>query len=218
MTDKEYQRYMKGFFEQYYQKLSQSELAIMLPLDETEKDMWSDAADPNEEWKKWKLVPAAINETEIEDLEKEIAAKLPLSLRAFLTVYHHYFEYPIGRNSLFNQFEAVRNAWNPTLVKFGYLPFTWDAEGYYIRCIKLERIPEEEKCSIYQIDHEVLFGFDEKMVGKQQIDENMMFVSQNLCTYLDEILNDRDRDSIIEAAKCERGEHLCEILTSSGAA
>ena len=74
-------------FEQYYQKLSQNECSIKLPLDEYEKEMWSDDANPKEEWKKWKLVPATISEKEIEDLEKKIAAKLPFSLKAFLTVY-----------------------------------------------------------------------------------------------------------------------------------
>lgn len=54
-------------------------------------------------------------------------------------------------------------------------------------------MPEEEKCSIYQIDHEILFDFDEKTVEKYQIDENMTFISQNLLTYLDEILNDKEQ-------------------------
>lgn len=193
MVYKEYQQYMKHFFEQYYQKLSKNEIAVMLPLDESEKEMWSDDANPQEEWKKWKLVPSTIGDKEIEDLENEIDVKLPLSLKAFLTVYHHYFENPIGRNSFLEPFETIRNAWNPILVQYGYLPFTWDKDGYYIRCIKLEKMPEEEKCSIYQIDHEILFDFDEKTVEKHQIDENMTFISQNLLTYLDEILNDKEQ-------------------------
>ena len=164
MVDKEYRQYMKHFFEQYYHKLSQNEINIKLPLDESEKEMWSDDANPKEEWKKWKLVPATISEKEIEDLENEIAVKLPLSLKAFLTVYYHYFEDPIGRNSFSEPFEAIENAWNPILVRYGYLPFTWDKDGYYIRCIKLEQMPDEEKCGIYQIDHELLFNFDEKTV------------------------------------------------------
>ncbi len=199
MVDKEYRQYMKHFFEQYYHKLSQNEINIKLPLDESEKEMWSDDANPKEEWKKWKLVPATISEKEIEDLENEIAVKLPLSLKAFLTVYYHYFEDPIGRNSFSEPFEAIENAWNPILVRYGYLPFTWDKDGYYIRCIKLEQMPDEEKCGIYQIDHELLFNFDEKTVEKQQIDKNMQFISQNLLTYLDEILNDKDKDSLMES-------------------
>ncbi len=201
MNYTEYQQYMKHFFEQYYEKLSKEEYDIMIPLDETQKEMWSDDADPEEEWKKWKLVLASIDDKEIKNLEKEIGITLPLSLKAFLTVYHHYFECPIGRNPLFEPFEAIKNAWNPVLVKYGYLPFTWDEEGYYIRCICLEEMPKEEKCGIYQIDHEVLFSFDEETVQKQEIDENMKFVSENLLTYLDEILNDRDKDSMLKNAK-----------------
>lgn len=189
MTYKEYQEYMKNFFEQYYQKLSQDEIGIMLPLDEDEKEMWSDDADPKEEWKKWKLVPATISEKEIEDFEQEIGVKFPLSLKAFLTVYYHCFECPIGRNSFSEHFEGMRDAWNPILVQFGYLPFTWDKGGAYIRCIKLDKMPDKEKCGIYQIDHEVLFDFDEENIEKNQIDKSMTFVSQNLLTYLDEILN-----------------------------
>ena len=94
MTYVEYQEYMRNFFEQYYQKLSQEEIRVKLPLGENEKEMWSDDADPNEEWKKWKLVPARIPDEEIEELEKEIGTRLPLSLKAFLTVTHHCFVVP----------------------------------------------------------------------------------------------------------------------------
>lgn len=200
MTYVEYQQYMRNFFEQYYQKLSRDD-APMLPLGDNEKEMWSDDADPESEWKKWKLVPTAIEDGEIEALEKDIAVTLPLSLRAFLTVYHHYFESPIGRNPFSKHFEAIRNAWNPLLVKFGYLPFTWDEEGYFIRCIRLAEMPKEEKCGIYQIDHEILFDFDEETVTQEEIDENMKFLSQNLLTYLDEILHDKDVDSMWKAAQ-----------------
>ncbi len=201
MTYTEYRQYMKNFFEQYYHKLSQDEISLMHPFEDKGKEMWSDDADPEKEWKKWKMVPADIKEEEIAGLENKIGAKLPLSLKAFLTVYHHYFEAPIGRNSLFQHFEGVLNAWNPVLVKCGYLPFTWDGEGYFIRCIRLAEMPDEEKCGIYQIDHEILFDFDEETVTQEEIDENMRLVSQNLLTYLDEILHDKDPESMQKAAK-----------------
>ncbi|MDE7274624.1 MAG: hypothetical protein K2N95_16485 [Lachnospiraceae bacterium] len=201
MTYSAYQGYMKNFFEQYYQKLSQDEICVMLPLGEDEKEMWSDDADFDAEWKKWKLVPAAIQDEEIKELEKEIGVELPLSLKAFLTVTHHCFDDPIGRNSVAKHFQGVRNAWTPVLVRCGYLPFAWDKEGYFIRCIRLEKMPEEEKCGIYQIDHEVLFDFDEDTVTSEEIDQCMNFISENLLTYLDEILHDRDCDSLQEASQ-----------------
>ena len=201
MTYAEYQEYMRNFFEQYYRKLSRKESQVTLPLGKEEKEMWSDDANPDDEWKKWKLVPALIPDEEIKELEKEIGVKLPLSLRAFLTVTHHCFDNPIGRNSVAEHFEGVRNSWNPVLVRCGYLPFAWDKESYFIRCIRLEKMPEEEKCGIYQIDHEVLFDFDEKTVTPEEIDQRMELISENLLTYLDEILHDRDCDSLREASK-----------------
>lgn len=62
-------------------------------------------------------------------------------------------------------------------------------------------MPEEEKCGIYQIDHEVLFDFDEDMVTPEEIDQRMVFISENLLTYLDEILHDRDCDSLRKASQ-----------------
>ena len=62
-------------------------------------------------------------------------------------------------------------------------------------------MPEEEKCGIYQIDHEVLFDFDENTVMPEEIDQCMELISENLLTYLDEILHDRDRDSLHAASK-----------------
>ena len=83
MTYAEYQEYMRNFFEQYYQKLSQEEIRVTLPLEEEEKEMWSDDVNPNDEWKKWKLVPAMISDGEIKKLEKEgfktPVGKLPLA-------------------------------------------------------------------------------------------------------------------------------------------
>ena len=152
--------------------------------------MWSDNADPNEEWKVWKLIPSTATEQDVENLEKTIETKLPQCLKAFLTVYHHYFDAPIGENPISAPFEAVLDAWNPLLVKHGYLPFTWDEEGYYIRCIDLANMPNEEQCGIYQIDHEILFSLDEDTTKRANITQNMEYLSQNLFTYLESILND----------------------------
>lgn len=190
MTDIQCRQFMKDFFERYYQKLGN--IGIMRPLDESDRAMWSDNADPNEEWKVWKLIPSTATEQDVENLEKTIGTKLPQCLKAFLTVYHHYFDAPIGENPISAPFEAVLDAWNPLLVKHGYLPFTWDEEGYYIRCIDLANMPNEEQCGIYQIDHEILFSLDEDMTKRANITQNMEYLSQNLFTYLESILNDEE--------------------------
>lgn len=190
MTDIQCRQFMKDFFERYYQKLEN--IGIMRPLDESDRAMWSDNADPNEEWKVWKLIPSTATEQDVENLEKTIGTKLPQCLKAFLTVYHHYFDAPIGENPISAPFEAVLDAWNPLLVKHGYLPFTWDEEGYYIRCIDLANMPNEEQCGIYQIDHEILFSLDEDTTKRANITQNMEYLSQNLFTYLESILNDEE--------------------------
>ena len=164
MTLAEYKEHIKKFFEQYYEKLSQDDDNIKRPLGEKNRIMWTDDADADKEWKKWKLVPAKIDENEIEDLEQEIGVKLPSCINAFLTVYHHFFENPICVNPVSEHFKGMKNAWNPILVKHGYLPFSWDRELYYIRCMQLANMPTEEKCGIYQISHEKLFDVDEETV------------------------------------------------------
>ena len=194
MTDTQMRSFMQDFFEQYYQRLGQDGdgIALLRPLEESDRGMWREDADPDEEWKVWKLIPSTVTDQDIEKLETDIGAKLPRCLRAFLTVYHHYFDGPVGVNPISAPFEAVRNAWNPLLVKHGYLPFTWDDDGYYIRCMDLANMPDEERCGICQIDHEVLFSMDEDTAQKEEIAQNMEYLSQNLFTYLESILNEEE--------------------------
>ena len=191
MTNIQARQFMKDFFERYYKKLAQEEdgIAIIRPLDVADRAMWREDADPKEEWKAWKLIPSVVTEQDIKRLEQSIGVKLPECIQAFLTVYHHYFEDPIGKNPISAPFKGFLNAWNPLLVKFGYLPFTWDDGGFYIRCIDLTNMPNEEQCGICQIDHEVLFSLDEDTVQKEEIAQNMEYLSQNLFTYLESILD-----------------------------
>ena len=191
MTNIQARQFMKDFFERYYKKLAQEEdgIAIIRPLDVADRAMWREDADPKEEWKAWKLIPSVVTEQDIKRLEQSIGVKLPECIQAFLTVYHHYFEDPIGKNPISAPFKGFLNAWNPLLVKFGYLPFTWDDGGFYIRCIDLTNMPNEEQCGVYQIDHEILFSMDEDTVQKEEIVQNMEYLSQNLFTYLESILN-----------------------------
>ena len=74
-------------------------------------------------------------------------------------------------------------------MKHGYLPFTWDADGYYIRCMDLANMPDEARCGICQIDHEILFSLDEDTAQRAEIAQDMQYLSQNLFTYLEGILN-----------------------------
>lgn len=189
MDKQQCREFMKDFFEKYYEKLNNEHDGIRLELPEIDERMCASKADEAEEWRKWKLVPSDISEEELNELEIEIGAKMPAVLRTFLSTYFHYFEYPIGRNSIDDKFSAVHNAWNPMLVRFGYIPFAWDEEGYFIRCINMNDMPEEDKCEVCQIDHEIMFGFDENTVTKEEIDENMCYLADNFCDYLNKILD-----------------------------
>ena len=46
-----------------------------------------------------------------------------------------------------------------------------------------------------------MFDFDESTVTPEEIDQCMELIFENLLAYLDEILHDRDRDSLHAASK-----------------
>ena len=72
------------------------------------------------------------------------------------------------------------------------MPFAWDKEGYFIRCICLDNMPDETKCPVYQIDHEILFDFDEydETIQKEDIAAHMQLVAENFDTYLKQCFDD----------------------------
>ena len=181
----DYKEFMKDFFEKYYEKYKE-----WLQLPYVPKDMLAEEGAPNEEWNRWKLIPAEISDEDINELENKVGVELPNILKSFLTTYFHLFEYPVGRNSSEEPFEAVYNAWNPLLVKVGYLPFTWDSEGYFIRCIDLKNMPDEDSCTICQIDHEILFDFDEENTNREDIEPKMQQIADNFIEYLEQLLED----------------------------
>lgn len=191
MENAEIKALIKRFFETMYEKQKAvDEVLVKIPVIEGNEPMWAEGAAPDEEeWVTWRLLPAKIREEEIAGLEEEIGAKLPEVLKIFLTTYHHYFEDGIGRNPVESKFEGILNAWNPMLVRNGYLPFTWDEEGYFIRCMDLQNMPDEENCPIVQIDHEIMFDFDEDTAGREDLEEEMQPVAANFYEYLDALLD-----------------------------
>lgn len=188
-TKEEYQDFIKTIFEALYEKLcNQDESFVKMP--HVPEEMWADDVATNEEWKKWKLTSSTVTDKDIDELEKELGVSFPVVFRAFLSTYFHYFDDEIGRSSPDDAFKSVRQAWNPILVKFGYLPFGWDSNGAYLRCIDLENMPDEEMCAIYEIDHEILFNFDEETVTEDDIDENMLYVAENFMEFLKDLLEE----------------------------
>lgn len=49
-------------------------------------------------------------------------------------------------------------------------------------------MPDEYSCPIYQIDHEVLFEYDEVTITKEDLDKNMVKIEENLKLYFEKSL------------------------------
>ncbi len=190
MNVQETRLYIKNFYESLYEKAKNiSEVLVKVPAEEGSEPMWAEGAVLDEDgWVTWRLLPAQVSEERIQKLEEQIGAKLPQVLKIFITTYFHYFEGGIGRNPVEDKFVGLLNAWNPMLVRNGYLPFAWDKEGCFIRCMDLGNMPDEEKCQIVQIDHEVMFEFDEETTGRDALAAEMEPVAENFFAYLDALL------------------------------
>lgn len=184
MKREEQKQEIKDFFEQYYKKYEK-----FMTLPSVPAAMLAEQQEEEGEWKKWKLIPATVSDEDLAKLEVQIGVAFPDFFKIFLTTYFHFFDGDVGRHSVDEPFFAVKNAWNPLLVKAGYLPFTWDRDGYYIRCVDLVNMPDEDKCRICQIDHEVLFDFDEDSeVKREEIEAAMETVADNFMEYLKGLL------------------------------
>ena len=146
-------------------------------------------------WQVWKLIPSTVTDNDIRGLEETLGVTLPECLRAFLTTYHHRFDGLIGRNDIGNPFKSIENAYNPHLVRNDYLPFGWDSDDYYLRCIDLSASADDEKCPVVQIDHETLFDITEeyedegKIIPKEELLPYIEEVSDNFYEYLNVVLN-----------------------------
>lgn len=189
--------FMKNFFEKLYQKYEE-EAPILLSLPDLPEDMRADGEEPDDEgWCKWKLVPSTVTDNDIDEYETEYEFKFPACMRAFLTVYHHCFENPIGRNTTEEPFEGLDNSYNELLAANHYLPFSWDKDGYYILCLDLYADKDGDKCPVVQFDHERLFDLQyeyednkEELPG-ERLEELAEKVSDNFYEFLNGILSEK---------------------------
>jgi len=187
--------YMKDFFERYYKLLHNRDI-VFLTLPNVPHEMRADVADSDDEWNVWKLIPSTITNDELDAIEVKYGLKLPIMVRAFLSTYHHLFEDPIGRNGLgSNKLLAFDNTYNPHLTANAFLPFAWDRDNYFIRCIDLTNMPNEDKCPVLEIDHEymfdVTFAAEDKgeIATRKQLMQYMRPVSDNFKQYLEHVYN-----------------------------
>lgn len=132
----------------------------------------------------WKMIPSDVTEEDIAELEKEIGVRLPDSLRAYYTSYYHLwdFERNLSRNSPVAKMDGIYNAYNKLMIKFDYLPFTWDNQYGCLFCIKFDE--NNNDYGIYMIDHEEMFDFDAETVTLQDIEKVMRFEAKDFCEYL----------------------------------
>lgn len=184
---------MKDYFEKLYEKLS-TEMPIALGMCDLPEDMLADGADPDEEWNTWKLIPSTVTEEDIAKYEAQYGLSFPNCIRAFLQTYHHCFDF-IGRNMPDDPFFNLDNTFNPHLAANGYLPFSFDLEGYFIRCIDLSANEDEDKCPVVQFPHEELFDlqYDYEAKGekipRKQVAELAEPVAANFYEYLNDVFD-----------------------------
>jgi hypothetical protein len=195
MTIEENRAFMKDFFERYYEKRKNIDIICVEGVG-IPPEMLEEGADPNKEWNVWKLYPSVVTENDIAKCEEKIGVKLPKCLEAFFSVYHHRFDTAIGRNYIKSPFHDLEISYNHHLVSNGYLPFGWDSDSFFIRCIDLANMPNEEKCSVVEIDHEpffnLMYDFEPKgmLIPKKELLKLFRPVASNFYEYLDGVYND----------------------------
>lgn len=182
--------FMREYFEKLYKKYADID-PVLVEMPDLPEEMWADGATPDDEgWCAWKLIPSMVTADDIAEYEEEYGFKFPNGIKAFLGTYHHCFESPIGKNMPDDPFEALDNAFNPHLVSAMYLPFTWDKDGYFIRCIDMSADEDGDRCPVVQFDHEVLFDcqydFEDKdeAVPREKLEELAENVADSFCDYL----------------------------------
>lgn len=189
MNTDEARGFMKDFFERLYGKLADT-APILLKLPDLPEEML-DGAEDDEGWGVWKLIPSTVTDADIAAEEKSVGLKFPNILKAFIGTYHHGFEPPVGRNFPDEPFETLDNAFNPHLAANGYLPFSWDAGGYYILCIDLNANEDGDRCPVVQFGHEELFDmmYDCEDKGEEIPKKRLEELAENVADSFVDFLN-----------------------------
>ncbi|OPA73572.1 SMI1/KNR4 family protein [Paenibacillus selenitireducens] len=142
------------------------------------------AADGDDEWSIWRLVPSIVTKDDIRALENEFGLVFPEWYKVFISTYHHYFDV-VPEQGLDEPLHSIKDMYNPLLCRLGYLPFTWDSEYGNILCIDLNEGSDEEHGAIYEIDHDILFGYDEEHTERNTLKESLTFLYPNFKAYFD---------------------------------
>lgn len=184
--------FMRGFFEKLYKKL-ENEKPILLKRLGLPDEMTVEGTKDGDGWAVWKLIPSTVTDDDIAGEEEGFGLKFPNLLKAFLSTYHHCFD-EFGSNMPDDPFEALDNAFNPQLTANNYLPFAWDEEGYFIRCIDLSADSDSDSCPVVQFDHEelldILYDYEEndETVPREELEELAEQVADSFMDYLNGVL------------------------------
>lgn len=187
----EYRMEIKKILDEYYELLKVYDKTEIQVLDYVEipdgmftGDIEIDTRYNNVELRTWKMIPSDVTEEDISELEKVMGICLPDPLKAYFTSYYHLWDSQrnIPENSPLSKMGGIYEAYDELLIRFGYLPFTWENQGAWLFCMKIDE--NNQDCGIYWIDHEYLFGFDSETVTAQEIDKVMDFQAKDFCEYL----------------------------------
>lgn len=185
MTSAEQTAFIRQGFEALYREL-EKHAPICLRSPGVPEEMRAGPADESG-WYKWKLIPSRVTAADLDALEEQIGLPLPGLMRTFLsTCCHDFRDAELGQQLPDKPFDSILNAWNPALVRAGFLPFDWDYGGAYLRCVDLENMPDEDRCPLMEIDHEILFGLEED-AGRETLLAHMKPVADSFQAFLSEI-------------------------------
>ncbi|MEY8386420.1 SMI1/KNR4 family protein [Oscillospiraceae bacterium 38-13] len=187
MTPAEQRAFIKTGMETLYRAL-EAEHPIFTRMCGVPEAMRAGPVD-SDGWCRWKLIPSPVTAEDLDRQEQAAGCPFPSLLRTFFSTCCHYFDDAgLGRHTPDEPFFNLDQSWNPTLVRAGYLPFLWDEEGYFLRCIDLANMPDEDRCPVVQIGHEVLFDLPED-TGRDALNDKMEPVSPSFQAFLEEIFS-----------------------------
>ena len=185
--------FMKDYFEKLYKKL-ENDKPILLKRPDLPEEMSVEGTKDGDGWSVWKLIPSTVTDDDIASEEKRFGVRFPNLLKAYLSTYHHAFDM-LGDNYPDEPFEAPDNAFNPQLTANNYLPFAWDEEGYFIRCIDLSADSNGDCCPVVQFDHEelldMLYDYEDngEVVPRNELGELAERIADNFKDYLNKVFD-----------------------------
>lgn len=187
----EYRIEIRKILDEYYELLKVYDKSEIQVLGDTEipDGMFTGEVEFDEEYnhlelRTWKMIPSDVTEEDIAQLEKVIGIRLPDPLKAYYTSYYHLWDWQrnLSGNVPKAKMIGIYEAYNELMIKFGYLPFSWDNQYGFLFCMKFDE--NNNDCGIYKIDHEEMFDFDEETVTVQDIEKVMRFKAKNFYEYL----------------------------------